>query len=134
MQLRSRVILMSPLMPCMEETAGVVAVFIDATTPELFSATIIAFLLNMAAHRLPFFLLPAKPILPTAAGVQVQVYLALCRVLSPRNRVCWMALFCKSVLSSLVFSFRSFCSFAPSLQLALYTRCLLRAAFVVNLL
>ena len=63
MQLRSRVILISPLMPGMEETAGFVEVF------ELLSATMIAFLLNMAAHFLPFFLLPAKPILPTAAAV-----------------------------------------------------------------
>ena len=84
---------MLPLMPCMEETAGVVAVF------DLLSATMIAFLLYMAAHRLPFFLLPAKPILPTAAAVQVEVYLALYRVLSPRNFVCSMALLCKSMLS-----------------------------------
>ncbi len=69
MQLRSRVILKSPLMPGLEVTAGDVAEFIDATAPELFSATMITFLLNMAAHFLPFFLLPAKPILPTAAAV-----------------------------------------------------------------
>ena len=128
MQLRSRVILITLLMLDLEETARVVAVF------DLLSAAMIAFLLNMAAHRLPFFLLPAKPILPTAAAVQVEVHIALCRVLSPRNRVCSMALLCKFLSRSLVFSFRSFCSFAPSLQHALYTRCLLRAAFVVNLL
>ena len=104
MQLRSRVILKSPLMPGLEVTAGDVAEFIDATAPELFSATIITFLLNMAAHFLPFFLLPAKPMLPTAAAVQVEVYLALCRVLSPMNRVCSMTLHCKYMPSSL-FSF-----------------------------
>lgn len=98
MQLRSRVILITLLMLDLEETARVVAVF------DLLSAAMIAFLLNMAAHRLPFFLLPAKPILPTAAAVQVEVYLALCRVLSPRNRVCSMALLCKYMPSSL-FSF-----------------------------
>ena len=69
MQLRWRAILKSPLMPGLEVTAGDVAEFIDATAPELFSATMITFLLNMAAHFLPFFLLPAKPILPTAAAV-----------------------------------------------------------------
>jgi hypothetical protein len=122
------------LMPGLEETAVNVVVFIDATAPELFSATMITFLLNMAAHFLPFLLLPAKPILPTAAAVQVEVYLALCRVLLPRNRVCSMALLCNFMPTSLVFSFRSFCFFAPSLQHALYAQCLLRMTFVVNLL
>ena len=69
MQLRWRAILKSPLMPGLEVTAGDVAEFIDATAPELFSATMITFLLNMAAHFLPFFLLPAKPIFSTAAAV-----------------------------------------------------------------
>jgi hypothetical protein len=134
MQLRSRAILKSPLMPGMEVTARDVAESIDAAAPELFSATMIAFLFSMAAHFLPFFLLPAKPILPTAAAAQVQVHLALCRVLSPRNRVCSMALLCNFMPTSLVFPFRSFCFFAPSLQHALRARCLLRAAFVVNML
>ena len=69
MQRCSRVVLESPLMPGLEVTAGDVAEFIDATAPKLFSATKITFLLNMAAHFLPFFLLPAKPIFPTAAAV-----------------------------------------------------------------
>ena len=69
MQRCSRVVLKSPLMPGLEVTAGDVAEFIDATAPELFSATIITFLLNMAVHFLPFFLLTAKPILPTATAV-----------------------------------------------------------------
>jgi hypothetical protein len=56
-------------MPGLEVTAGDVAEFIDATAPKLFSATKITFLLNMAAHFLPFFLLTAKPILPTATAV-----------------------------------------------------------------
>jgi hypothetical protein len=81
MQTRSRVILKSPLILNVEVTAGDVAEFIDVTAPELFSAAMITFLLNMAAHFLPFFLLPAKPILPTAAVVQVQVHLAICRIL-----------------------------------------------------
>ncbi len=122
MQLQIRFILKSPLM------------LAKATAPELFSATIIAFLLNLAARCLPFFQLPAKPILSTAAAVQVQVQHPLCRVLSPRNCLCSMALLWNSMPSSLVFSFRSFCSFAPSLQHAFHARCLRREAFVVNLL
>ncbi len=123
MQLHWRAI----LMPGLEETAGDVAESIDATAPELFSATMIAFLQH-------FFLLPAKPILPTAAAVGVYVHFVLFSLLSPRNRVCSMALLCNSMPTALVFSFQSFCSFAPSLQHALYARCLLRAAFVVNVL
>jgi hypothetical protein len=122
LQLQIRVILKSPLM------------LTKATAPEMFSATIIAFLLNTAAHCLSFFQLSAKPILPTAAAVQFQFHHPLCCVLSPRNCVCSMALLCNSMPSSLVFSYRSFCSFAPSLQHALHARCLRREAFVVNLL
>ena len=73
MQMLSRVSFVSALKPNLEETAGDVAVFADATAPEMFSAIVVAFLFNMTARHLPFFLLLAKqpklPILPTAAAV-----------------------------------------------------------------